>query len=155
MTTRIPSAEEGEVVEFIRRIPGIELGIYEVTKTQRVKSLVDANYSIRTALFRQGVHDYDSQGRGQDYKVQHDIKIIGNGESRSSSIVLYRPNTKRGDPRFWIYNFRKVFPLVRAGDLIGIVVARRGILAVNLSALDLTKSIRSKLADEVADLRDE
>lgn len=75
---------------------------FEVTSTQLSKSIIDATDAIRAAMASVGYHDYDRQTQGPAHKVVNQVVLsVGTG-IRASRISLYRPETKQGDPRFWL-----------------------------------------------------
>lgn len=86
-----------------------------VTGTGLDKGILDATEPMR-ALFREsGFHDYSQQRQGQESKVIREVIFLRKDGPHPISISLYRPQTKKGDPRFWIYGLKE---LAGAGDVV-------------------------------------
>lgn len=126
-------------------VPHVTVGLFEVTKTQLEKSIIDANESIRRALGIAGIHDFASQPQGPDHKVVVDIERFERGESRRSVMSLYRPVTKQGDPRFWIYG---ATDWLGPGDVVALVCTDDRVFVVPLSDADFDEALYS-IADEL------
>lgn len=78
-----------------------------VTQTGLDKSIFDATESIRDLFAKYGFHDYANQSKGQAAKLLKPILFFYNGEFIDLEMSLYRPETKKGDPRFWIKDGKK------------------------------------------------
>jgi len=103
-----------------------------VTETGLDKNIFDATEPVRRYFEETGFHSYGSQGQGEDYKVVKRCKVVGDDTLYDSQISLYRPESKNGDPRLWIYSAGKY---VEPDDILSLVV-KDGILYVfNLSRL--------------------
>lgn len=86
--------------ELIRH--GVEFGVLNITRTGITKSILDATKDFRTFLHRAGIHDFDAQFRGSEFKIQLPIRLITKaGVDIDSTFSLYRSRT-RGDERIWI-----------------------------------------------------
>lgn len=83
---------------------GIELALIEPTATGLSKSILDATQPVRKFLNDEGIHDYDLQGQGTENRVFVETMIVSDKGLNSSKASLYRPRTKRGDPRIWFYD---------------------------------------------------
>ncbi len=73
------------------------------TETGLTKSIIDATDSFRRFLSDTGIHNYSDQAKGRDSKIMRPVTVITLRGSLRTQISLYRPETKDGDPRFWIY----------------------------------------------------
>jgi len=81
---------------------GVEAGYFVPTQTAIKKSIVDAHFSLRDFLALTGVHNFDNQGQGNsEHGVKLKINLITESGFMQRSISMYRPKTKKGDPRFW------------------------------------------------------
>ena len=131
------------------------------TKIGLTKSIIDAHESVRAYFKSTGIHDFAAQQQGQDYKKLVEVTVVESGSSTSPSVMsLYRPDTKKGDPRLWIKGLGKY---ATAGNLIALVADHEGSLyVVNCSNAALFQSIvdpssplgrlvRSKPTNVVAD----
>ena len=88
---------------------GIDYGLLSITQTGLNKSIMDAVGSLRTYLKENQYHDYSEQKQGTDYKVLKPCQlVISDTDSQDQKVSLYRPETKSGDPRIWIYGLNNV-----------------------------------------------
>jgi hypothetical protein len=109
---------------------GLECVFLVPTATGISKSILDATSPIRSFLKRQRVHDFDAQPKGQDSKVVSDALIVYPGAAVPTTVSLYRPETKDGDPRMWI---SKLGEHATPTDLLAILVSGRKLVVVNCS----------------------
>ena len=77
------------------------------TPTGYEKSIMDATAPIRQLLFDAQVHDYEAQEQGPSNKVLIPAHFVNYSDVTDSVASLYRPVTKKGDPRIWFSNLRK------------------------------------------------
>ncbi|PKH60028.1 hypothetical protein CXF83_01110 [Shewanella sp. Choline-02u-19] len=113
---------------------GIEFSIFEPTTTGLKKSILDATQPVRTHFELTNFHDYENQGQGQESKVKKSAFFISDKECNESKVSLYRPETKKGDPRMW---FTKLGDFADSGDQIAIVVSDDSAYLINLSTKSL------------------
>jgi hypothetical protein len=139
---------ERDLLGRLASIDRAEVGLFEVTAVQLEKSIVDANFSIRTAFAATGFHDYLEQPQGKENKVVADLALLTANGMAETKVSLYRPNTKAGDPRLWIYRLESLCPEAKPGDLVAIVQDGETCVALNLS--DRAKAGSS--VDEVEEL---
>jgi len=130
----------------------VELCLIEPTETGLEKSIMDATGSVRNYLKAKGIHDYELQKQGQENKIQINSFFIETNELRSSVASLYRPNTKKGDPRIW---FKGLGSYSIANDVLGLVVYENAIYVLNITQLDLHLLIEGKIANPLQELVDE
>lgn len=116
---------------------GVEYAIFEPTKTGLKKSILDATRVVRTYFELEGFHDYGGQGQGADCKVTKEAFFVSPGGVQTSRMSLYRPVTKKGDPRMW---FAGLGEFADAGDQIAIVILRGCAHLLNLSRSSLAES---------------
>jgi hypothetical protein len=113
---------------------GQDFATFEPTVTGLKKSILDATQPVRTLFNEAGFHDYDSQGQGPDHKVMKKAIFISSEKITETTVSLYRPNTKSGDPRMW---FRGLGKFAEAGSQVSLCIAGGDILLINLSNTDL------------------
>lgn len=82
----------------------------------------------------QGVHDYARQKQGTDNKKVLPTRLFSSNEVLETSTSLYRPETKSGDPRLWIY---RLGGLASPGDLIAMTISEGRLVAINCTKSDL------------------
>jgi hypothetical protein len=127
------------VVDTLRSFKsvGVPVSFLVPTKTGLEKSIMDATKSIRDFFKEQNLHDYSKQEKGSDFKVLIPTLLVSNESIIETKTSLYRPETKNGDPRIWIY---KLVENAEPTDLIALTVNSNGLVAVNCS-----KSLLSSL----------
>ncbi|MBM3844396.1 MAG: hypothetical protein FJ397_14245 [Verrucomicrobia bacterium] len=109
---------------------GIEAGFVIPTPTAMDKSIMDATWPLREYFARTGFHDFRSQPKGTAAKRLRPLKFVEPSGLVDSKVSLYRPETKDGDPRIWIYGLTAH---AAAGDLIALLVNEGCLYAVNCS----------------------
>lgn len=82
---------------------GIDFSVLTITATGIKKSIMDAVGSLRNFLDEKGFHNYERQTQGEDYKVLKQCQLITSEKILNKKVSLYRPITKKGDPRIWVY----------------------------------------------------
>jgi hypothetical protein len=138
---------------------GVEFSMFEPTKTGLKKMILDATRPVRHHFESEKFHCYDQQEQGpKDYRVAY---FVSNDSITKSKVSLYRPVTKKGDPRMW---FSRLADFANAGDQVAIVVFESALYLFNFSDIsfdslisesDATKLLssyvrsKSSIADEL------
>ena len=130
----------------------VSLTLIEPTETGLKKSIMDATGSVRSYLKKNNFHDYEIQLQGQENKVNIQGLIYGQFKVSKSNISLYRPNTKKGDPRIWLSGLTKH---AEANDIIALVCFDKKIHAFNLTRLPIKKLIESVITNPLKELIEE
>lgn len=127
----------------------VSLTLIEPTETGLKKSIMDATGPIRSFLKDNQIHDYDTQGQGPESKVQIEAILYEEFRIINSTASLYRPQTKKGDPRIWFSGLTKI---ATANDLIAIVYYSGSFHVFNLSRLNIEVLLDSHLMNPIKDL---
>lgn len=130
----------------------VEVALIEPTATGLGKSIMDATGSVRAYLKAQDIHDYGLQQQGPDHKVLINSYLITSGSVLNSVASLYRPNTKKGDPRIW---FKGLGAYAKANDILGIVAYDNELYVINITRLDLQALINSLINNPLKELVNE
>lgn len=131
---------------------GIQFTQVQVTATGLKKSILDATAPMRAYFKENGVHDYERQRQGQEGKVKIDTYIYTASDVLKTSTALYRPVTKQGDPRLWIYGLNRH---TKADDIHAIIAKNPSELCViNLSVIDIQRSCDCAIDTPLKDLID-
>jgi hypothetical protein len=130
----------------------VELCLIEPTETGLVKSIMDATGSVRNFLKSKNIHDFGQQNQGQESKVQIVSKLIDNDKSINSIASLYRPNTKKGDPRIW---FKGLGNYSKANDILAIIEFEGILYVLNITQIDLEKLLNSNIYNPLKELIEE
>ncbi|OVE70003.1 hypothetical protein CCS79_03050 [Clostridium diolis] len=123
----IPQKNEMDLISIITKYNRNDYILLRFTPTMLKKSIIDASGNIRSLLKNNNLVDYDTLTPGQD-KLVLDGFLITN-EVTEQQLSFYRPQTKKGDPRFWIYNFRQV---IRDSEMIYLTIFNNKICIVPL-----------------------
>ncbi len=130
----------------------VELTLIEPTRTGLVKSIMDATGSVRSYLKAKHIHDFETQRQGPESKILVKSFLIKNEEFVDSIVSLYRPNTKKGDPRIW---FRGLGSYVKANDILGIIEFEKALYVLNITQLDLEKLLTQEFTNPLKELVNE
>ena len=129
----------------------VEFTTIQITETGLKKSILDATAPVRAYLKEKNVHDYDAQLQGPEHKRIIDTFILTEAAIYSTKTSLYRPVTKKGDPRLWVNKIRDV-EFLRANDIFALIAHRGVVYVVNLTTVDIAKSAASPVDTPLKDL---
>lgn len=130
----------------------VELTLIEPTETGLIKSIMDATGSVRSYLKSKEIHDFEMQKQGQESKVLVNAFLIKQDEFLPSVTSLYRPNTKKGDPRIW---FKGLGNYAKANDVLGIIEFQKSLYVLNITQLDLERLLTSVILNPFQELVNE
>jgi MvaI/BcnI restriction endonuclease family len=130
----------------------VELTLIEPTGTGLIKSILDATGSVRSFLKSKNIHDFATQKQGQESKVMINSTLLGKENVIKSVASLYRPNTKKGDPRIW---FKGLSSYAKANDILGIIEFENMLYVLNITQLDLETLLGSQSNNPIKDLINE
>lgn len=135
-----------DVLRYFTR-KGVEVGLLVPTPTGMGKSIMDATANVRDFLKKSRIHDYESQPQGEEHKRFVAVRIVtrdGVFETRAS---MYRPPTKQGDPRIWIYGLKQ---FAKAGNVLALIsLGDEGLLVVNASSAGLVPGVSPPLGEKL------
>lgn len=129
----------------------VEFATIQITDTGLKKSILDATAPVRAYFKEKGVHDYDLQLQGPEHKRVIDTYILTEGSHHLTKTSLYRPVTKKGDPRLWVNKVRDV-EFFRADDIFAVIAYKGFLYAVNLSTVNIPKVCQSPIDTPLKDL---
>lgn len=129
----------------------VEFTTIQITETGLKKSILDATSPVRTYLKEKNVHDYETQLQGPEHKRLIDTYILTEDSRYFTKTSLYRPVTKKGDPRLWVNKVRDV-EFLRANDIFAIIAYKEFLYAVNLSTVDIKRVCSSPIDTPLKDL---
>lgn len=88
---------------FLSEFPELDYAFLLPTDTGLKKGIMDAVAPVRELLSAHRMHDFQTQQQGVDNKVVVDGCLLTAYETFGSKVSLYRPVTKKGDPRIWLF----------------------------------------------------
>jgi hypothetical protein len=127
----------------------VSISLIEPTETGLKKSIMDATGSVRSFLKDNNIHDYDIQEQGPQNKVQIDAIIYQDFQIIQSIASLYRPQSKKGDPRIWFSGLTKI---ANPNDLIAMIFYSGSFHVFNLTQLNVEALLNSNLINPLKDL---
>ena len=130
----------------------ISLTLIEPTETGLKKSIMDATGPVRNYLKENGFHDYRLQKQGPENKIIIDGYIYEQLKISKSKISLYRPKTKKGDPRIWFSGLTKHSA---ANDILVLICFNTKIHIFNLSQLPIENLLNTALINPIKELIEE
>jgi hypothetical protein len=113
------------------------VALIEPTTTGLRKSIIDATKPVRDLLYSSNIHDYTKQLLGPDNKVVLNCYIFENNSFTNTTISLYRPVTKKGDPRLWISGLNRI---CRPNNIIALAIFNNTVYAFNLTKEAIIKT---------------
>ena len=105
----------------------VDAGYLVPTETGLRKSIMDAHAGLRAFLALRGLHDFSVQKQGPSNRVVLGGQLVGVERVDDVRISLYRPTTKKGDPRIWITGLPTY---ASAGNLLALLTDSSGQLFV-------------------------
>lgn len=137
---RVLTSEEQSKIKLLTKNQ-VSLTLIEPTETGLKKSIMDATGSVRGFLKENQIHDYDLQGQGPENKVQISTIIYEDFKITNSTASLYRPQTKKGDPRIWFSGLTKI---ANPNDIVAIIYFADSFHIFNLTQLNVEALLNSK-----------
>ncbi len=132
----------------------VSFATIQITETGLKKSILDATAPVRAYLKENGIHDYEQQPQGELGKRLIDTLILTSTEEHFTKTSLYRPITKKGDPRMWVNKVRGV-DFLHADDIFAIIAYGGLLYTVNLTTVDISMVCSSCIATPLKDLIDQ
>ena len=120
---------------------GISVGFLVPTETGLGKSIMDAHKSLRRFFKANNLHDFDAQFQGTENKTSIKTLFFSSERVIDTKTSLYRPESKSGDPRIWIYGLGAE---AVAGDLLALACSDRCLFVINCSRSDLDSLFTQK-----------
>jgi len=125
------------VVSYLAKY-SIEGGYLVPTQTGLEKSILDAHESLRKFFKQNSYHDYAMQGQGGENKVVKQAFILSESGWIETSVSMYRPSTKAGDPRIWISGLNR---FANAWNLVVLFLHEGSLYVFNVSNPSIQKQI--------------
>ncbi|MCM1452815.1 MAG: MvaI/BcnI family restriction endonuclease [Clostridium sp.] len=145
------SFEEKNMVFMVNH--NVDFALVQITATGLKKGIMDATAPMRAFFLEKGIHNYEEQLQGQEHKRLIKTIILNGYEAKETFTSLYRPVTKKGDPRLWIYGLKD---FTEVDDIHAICVLNGLFFVINISAHDVEgvfSSVRqSYLKDVILEL---
>ena len=127
----------------------VSLTLIEPTETGLKKSIMDATGPVRNYLKSKRVHDYELQDQGPEHKILIDSLLYQDFSIIGSKASLYRPKTKKGDPRMWFSGLKTV---TNENDILAIISFDQRLHVLNISQLSIGVLMSSNITNPIKEL---
>lgn len=127
----------------------IKFTLVQITETGLKKNILDATAPMRVYFKENSVHDFELQAQGPENKVLVPSRILTMTECCECQTSFYRPVTKQGDPRLWIYQLTK---FTNPDDIHAIIAHDNLLFVINTTQVDIEKCYNSALVNPIKDL---
>lgn len=124
---------------------GVEFSIFTPTNNGLKKSILDATGPVRTHFELEKFHFYYQQNQGVENKVTKKAYLLTDSSVIESNMSLYRPTTKKGDPRMW---FKYLKMVANPNDYIAIIIKDNSAYLINLSQVNLEEYDSSNIINQ-------
>ena len=114
----------------------------EITPTGLGKGILDSTAPMRSYFLENGIHNYEEQLQGQEYKQIKTACILTEATQFVTKVSFYRPNTKKGDPCMWIYGFSSY---TQGNDIHILFWYENTLYAINITRIDIEKCYNSAI----------
>lgn len=148
---RLLTKQEEEKLKVLTE-NSISLTLIEPTATGLKKSIMDATGTVRNYLKSNNFHDYNLQTQGPENKVIIDALIYETDSVLKSKVSLYRPITKKGDPRIWFTGLTKYS---NPNDILALICFEGVIHVLNLTQLPVEQLVASSNINPLKELIEE
>lgn len=126
---------------YIFASTGVPVAFLVPTPTGFGKSIMDATAPVRDLLLESNIHNYEQQNQGPENKGIVKTHLVEADKLIETETSLYRPITKKGDPRIWIYNLKQY---CEPCNLLALITFEKEIYVFNLSNPSIANSILNK-----------
>ncbi|MGM9712819.1 MAG: MvaI/BcnI family restriction endonuclease [Prevotella sp.] len=114
----------------------------EITPTGLGKGILDATAPMRAYFLENDIHNYEEQPQGQEFKQIKTASILTETAEFITKASFYRPNTKKGDPRMWIYGFGSY---TEGNDIHVLFWFDETLYSINITRIDIEKCYNSAI----------
>lgn len=125
---------------------GVDVAFLVPTETGYKKSIMDATAPVRELVKRVGFHDYSVQQKGPINKRMLTANFVLYEGLIETTVSLYRPETKDGDPRIW---FRDLKTYCKPNNLLAIVATEDKLYVFNLSNPEVVASLKDGVGSRI------
>ena len=141
----IPNDLELEKIKLIQDYLRTEFSYIRLTPTMIDKSIIDASFHLRKVLKESEIVNFSDIKIGE--KVLKKALILLQNKYLEKNVSYYRPKTKKGDPRFWIYNLKRH---AQVEELVYFTIYEGKLLAIplNIEKEELEKMMELKFKSQ-------
>lgn len=122
---------------------------FQITPTGLKKGILDATAPMRTYFMEEGIHNYDEQLQGREHKLMCNAVILTETSQHLTKASFYRPMTKQGDPRMWIY---KLGSYTEENDIHVLFSFDSKLYSINITHIDIPTCYHSPVITPIKDV---
>ncbi len=124
----------------------------EITPTGLGKGILDSTAPMRAFFLEEGIHNYEEQLQGPEHKLMYRTVILTENGKCETQSSFYRPVTKKGDPRMWIY---KLGQYTKGNDIHVLFHFNKTLFAINITHIDIEKCCNSVIVTPLKEIINE
>ena len=121
----------------------------EITPTGLAKGILDATAPMRAYFLENSIHNYEKQLQGQEHKQIKTACVLTEGTQFFTKVSFYRPNTKKGDPRMWIYGLGSY---TEGNDIHVLFWYENTLYSINITHIDIEKRYESVINTPIKEI---
>lgn len=121
----------------------------EITPTGLKKGILDSTAPMRAFFMENAIHNYADQLQGQEHKAMIKAAILTESKMKNTTASFYRPNTKKGDPRMWIYGFSS---FTEGNDIHVLFKFEETLYTINITKIDIEKCYNSPIITPIKEV---
>lgn len=121
----------------------------EITSTGLGKGILDSTAPMRAYFLENGIHNYEEQLQGQEHKQIKTACVLTETMQFLTKASFYRPNTKKGDPRMWIYGFGS---FTDANNIHVLFWHEDILFSINITQIDVEKCYNSAILNPMQEI---
>lgn len=139
--------EEGNIKFLVNH--NVKFTQVEITPTGLKKGILDSTAPMRAYFAENGIHDYGTQEQGQEHKRIRPAVILTESTQVTTKASFYRPNTKKGDPRMWVYGLGS---FSEGNDIYVLFWYQEVLYTINITCIDIEKCYNSPIITPMQDI---
>ena len=127
----------------------VKFTLVEITPTGLGKGILDSTAPMRSYFLENGIHNYEEQLQGQEHKQMKNACILTETTNIDTKASFYRPNTKKGDPRMWIYGFGSY---TQGNDIHVLFWHENTLYTINITRIDIEKCYNTAIINPMQEI---
>lgn len=148
----LPNKVEQAKINELQKVYNKDYALVRLTSTMLEKSIIDGSFLIRDFLRKNEIVDFNRIEQGKKHKLLKESFIIHKSQIFKVTSSFYRPKTKKGDPRFWLYKLKR---FVDSGTLIYLTPYKGHLMVIILDDDFDIAIIKEVFASEAIRLKEE
>lgn len=131
---------------------GIKYTTFQTYRTSLEKGYFDAIAPMRAYFIEEGIHDYSLQEQGIVNKEYREAYLLEESLMIPAKASLYRPRTKKGDPRIW---FSCLHKYTNPDDIFALFHMGTTLYIINVTKTNVIKCMRAMDSNPIKEILSE